>query len=498
MIHPKRYHPLKILFDLWELIRSLFFFVLILFVFNYGSDSFLVRYGRIIFYSVVALWILRIFYNWFVSKYALIDGAFYLYQGIFNKSERRIPFSKVHNIQRHRSFLHRLLKITSITFETSMSGADAAVKFEAISFIEVDRIETVMDDYRTSEENKDDVLASDEDHSAKKDLIRTLHFKPTLRDTIKAAFTSFSFLLLVPIIMTIYIKIDDVFDLDDKAEGIFESIIDSWWFIAGVAFVLIIASLAFGLIRAFIKYGKYEISSDDERIYITRGVINETAFSISKDKVQAVEINQSLIKRVLGLAEVRLISAGSLGEDDLEASSLYPFLPVGRAYAMIEEILPSYEVSTKMNRLPKRSLWIRILKPYWFWLIATGALFYFKPPVFNIDQAWWMISIALLIIIVMSRLLDFTNSRFTMNDQFIQFKTGSLETSLFITKRDKVVEVNVSQNKFQKSLGLASINMVNRAKPVHHTGIEDVPVDMADSFYTWYAGRMVEIEIERV
>lgn len=498
MIKPKRYHPLTIVFKLWEFVKSVFLFAIILFVFNGDSDSFVMHYGRIAFVVIVVISLGVIVYNWLTHKYMLKDGTFHLYQGLAKKTERRIPFSKVHNIQRHRSFLHRLFNITSITFETSMSGPESAVKFKAISLQQADEIEQDLNLYLEKDVTEEETLEPEESDNPKVTTDRTIHFKPTRKDTIKAAFTSFSFLLLIPIIFTFYIQLDDFFGLDDKAEGVFNTIISSWWFIALVIVALIIASIIFGLARAFIKYGKYEISSDDERIYITRGMVNELSFSIDKEKVQAIEITQSFTKRILGLAEVKLISAGSFGDDgsDIEASSLYPFLPVRKAYEMIHNILPLYSVSAEMSRLPRQSLWVRLLRPSWLFIIATGALLYFKPPILSFEQSWWMASILILILVTIARILDFVNTRYTINGQFIQLKSGSLETSLFISRRDKVVEIKVSRNKFQQLLGLSSIHMVNRAKPVHHTGMLDVPAELADSYYAWYAKREVKIDVE--
>lgn len=494
MNKPERYHPLTMLVNLWEFIKSLFFFAILLFVLNYGSDSMIVYYGRIIFYIAIVVGLFNIVYNWFIHTYQLVDESFYLYEGLFNKTERHIPFSKVHNVKRNRSFLHRLFKVTSISFETSMSGPDAAVKFKVISFVEAKQFELLM------KEKPDDVLDSSLEIEGEQEVKdqRTLHFSPTRKDTIKAAFTSFSFLLLLPILFTFYIKLDDVFDLDSKAEGVFNTIISSWWFIALVVILILAASLTFGFVRAFIKYGKYEITSDRERIFITRGMINEVSFSIAKDKVQAIEITQPFIKRVLGLAEVKLISAGSLGDDidQVEANSLYPFLPVKKAYVMIEELLPTYEVSTVMNRLPKKSLVIRLLRPSWLWIILTIGLVSFKPTVFTLENGWWLSSLAVLILIIGARYLNFVNTRFTIREGFIQFRSGSLGTVLFISKREKVVEIEVSRNKIQQLFGLASINMINRAKPVHHTGMTDVPLSVAHDFYNWYANRLVDITLE--
>ena len=84
-----------------------------------------------------------------------------------------------------------------------------------------------------------------------------------------------------------------------------------------------------------------------------------------------------------------------------------------------------------------------------------------------------------------------------LNGGFIQFKTGSLQTTMFVSKRKKVIEVEVSRSRLQKQLGLSTINMVNRSKPVHHTMIKDVPELMADAYRTWYIKRTEDIEIEK-
>lgn len=494
MSQRKRYSPLVILWDFWNFIKNSFFLI-ILFIINYGSESTFFKYGRIAFFVFWGITIISIILKWFTHKYQLDDVSFHIYQGIFNKFERTIPFSKVQNVQRKTSLFHRIFGVTSVTFETGMTGVDAAIKFEVISRKQAEEIEAWVTSPPVNDLNADS-LESTEEETIKQEITRTIHFTPTKKDILKASFTSLSFIALIPILLSLYFKISELFKIEDQAEGFFTSLMSTWWVIALIVSVLIVASVGFGILRSFLKYGKYEISSDNQRIYITKGVVDESAFAISKNKVQAIEINQTLMKRLLGLAEIKLISAGSIGEESLETNSLYPFLPVKKAYRMIGELLPSYEVTQAMERLPKKSFWIRMLKPSWFWMIVTIALFYFKPAILNIEGAWWIVSTALLVFIVISRLLDYYNTSYVLNGKFIQFKTGSLTTSTFISKRDKIVEVNVSRSKFQQLLGLASIGTINHAKPFHHAGVHDIPLEMADAFYTWYAGRMNEIEIK--
>jgi putative membrane protein len=122
-------------------------------------------------------------------------------------------------------------------------------------------------------------------------------------------------------------------------------------------------------------------------------------------------------------------------------------------------------------------------------------LYYFKPTLLGLEQIWWVLSFILLIWIYTLRVLDFYHTQYTLNEQFIQLKKGSFHTSLFISKRNKIIEIQVKYSFFQKYFGLASITTVNRAKPVHHNEICDVPADIARMVYKWYQGRTNEIEL---
>ena len=111
-----------------------------------------------------------------------------------------------------------------------------------------------------------------EEDDSKVSSTRVMHFKPTKKDTLKASFTSFSFLLLIPLIASLYFKINDIFHVEEEAEGVISEIFSSWWLVFGIIIFLVVASAAFGIVSTFLKYGKYEISSDVDRIYITKGV----------------------------------------------------------------------------------------------------------------------------------------------------------------------------------------------------------------------------------
>ncbi|MFA9556850.1 PH domain-containing protein [Evansella sp. AB-rgal1] len=502
MENAKRYHPYTMIFDFLGLIKGLFFAVLYLFVIQYNSESTFVLYGRYAFYAIVVIGMVYILLKWCFYKYYLDDTAFHIFSGIFVKKSQTIPFTKVQNVKRHTSIIHRFLRVTSIHFETGLSGEEARVAFGVVTKDTADRLEKQVGKNNDQEKSLDysvDMKLEQklEETFAPKEN-RRIHFTPTRKDTWKASFTSFSFLIIVPIIGTIYTNVKDVFGIGEHTEGFISTILNTWWSTFIVVLLLIVLSISLGIVYTFLKYGKYEIASDINKIYITKGLLEETTFSITKDRVQAIEINQPILKRMLGLAEVKLTCSGSFSLDskESETNSLYPFLPIEQAYSILSDLLPEYEITESMEKLPKKSLVVRLCKPYWFWIIATGAFFYFQPPIFSMEISWWLFSIILLLFIVSLRVLDFINTRFVLNENMIQCKSGSFSTSLYISKREKIIEVSLSRSLLQRKVGLATIGTMNRATPVQFNGVNDIPMELAGDFLNWYVDRRKEVEID--
>lgn len=492
MMKMHRYHPLTILFDLASFVKS-FGLLFILVIVNINSDSWLARIGRMLLLAAFILTILSSILKWFIHKYATDELAFYLRTGIFDKTERTVYYDKIQNVQRHTSFLHKVFGVTSVTFETGTSGMNSNIKFDVLKKAEAERLEMLVKEFSQSSKTAVEIdnQSSDELPTQAE---RVVHFTPTRKDTIKASFTSFSFLIILVIGASIFSKLNQLFDVEQYVEGWLADVLTSPWLIAGIIVVLIMLAVTIGIVWTFIKYGKYEIASDAQRVYISKGVLDESAFSIPKSRVQGVEITQSFMKRILGLAEVKLISAGDLGDDEKAVSTLYPFLPVKRAYLMITELLPNFEVSKQSNRLPKKSLAVRLLKPYWFWLVVTVLLSYFRPEVFNLHYGWLLVSISFLLLLVTFRVINYWHTTYVITNDFIQMSTGAFEKVTFLTRREKIIEVSIERTKLQQLTGLATIELINRAKPVRHESLKDVTIEEAKRFYQWYATRKVHIE----
>ncbi|WP_235988970.1 PH domain-containing protein [Aquibacillus kalidii] len=509
-----RYHPLTILYRIYQFVKNNLIIALLLFVIKRDSDFWLFEYGRYAFLVIVVWRLIYIVWSWFYETYEWEERTFYLKEGIFTKNTSSIPFSKIQNVTRQTTIFHKVFRLTSITFETAMDGVDDAITFEVVSkkhadfllkLVEVQTTEpdetnlkenqegTELDGSESDVENPDPKIKQDNES-------KVVHFTPTKRDLWKASFLSFSYLAFIPLLGGLFDEIQSFLPEEKELDGLLDQFLASKWLILLLVVVGVAIAVAIGVTRTMIRYGKYEISSNNTHIFINRGVLNESYFSIEKQKVQGLEITQSFLKRIVGLAEVKLVSSVNPNSEQsaVDVNSLYPFLPMNQAHELIQQLLPGYHVESGMKRLPRKSLWIKLLRPSWFWLLATGALFYFKPRVFGLESAWWIISVILFVWIYINRILDYVHTQYLVTNDQLQWRRGGLTSRLFITKRQKVIEMSISQSFVQKKFHVASLSTVNRSSPIHVEGIEDVPVEFATSFHNWYLERHDEVQYHHI
>lgn len=483
MTQKRRMHPLWMLLELVDLLKNSFFFFLFLFVIKYGSKSTFILLGRIGFFIFITVSLIEIFGKWITYRYEITESILHIYEGIFVKKHRDIALLRVQNSQTHTSFLLRLFRLTSLTLETATSGDEASVKFHVITKEELARIQSLVENVKEGIVEEQSTFEENcPEHTGRK-----VYFRASKRDVVKAAFTSFSFLIIFPIVASVYSKIDDVYSLKSTSKSIIVYFQSHWWVLIPILLIALVLSVMIGFINTYLKYGKFEISADDDRIYIHKGVLSESTFSITKDKVQAIQWQQSLLKRLLGMVEVKLLSAGSVGEEKFETNSLFPFLPVKEANALVEKLLPAYQISDEMQKLPKKALWVRMIRPSYLWIITTACLLYFK-------IQWAYLSGVLLIVVMLIRVFDYRYSRYLINDRFIQVRSGFFVMETFITRRVKVQEIEVTHSWLQRKFGLASIQFSNRGKPLHVSVLHDVPKELPSYFVSWYKNRAAEVK----
>jgi putative membrane protein len=476
----RRIHPLWIVYSITKSIKELVFFVFTFIVYKgSNSDSIFLKFAALSGVLYLIYIVVSILLEWLHFEYLFTEKEICIHEGRFIKESRYIPLERIQGISQNTPFFHRLFGLTSLLLDTGGTGNKSSVKLEMITYKEAERIQKFFShaDFHqdVSKSNVQTLETNIPEHSSRKK-----HYEMTSKEIFVASVTSLNLLIFISVLYTIYSNLNDFFSIDQYIDAVLSFFQKSWWLTAFGFFTLLILSMAYGWARNYIRYRNFEVTSDNERIFIKKGLFHQTEFSIPKDKVEAIILNTKLLKKMMGIVEVRIVSTGDGDDKEMKtANILFPFIDKNRALQLISEILPSFKVETEMVNLPRSAIFVKLVRSSYIWIVAA-VIFHFWPKL-------WYIPLALLVLMNTSQLLSGISSCYKLSGPFIQIQSGSFSTKLFITTRMKIEELKVTESVLQRTFGLASLEISTRSKSIQVSKISDIPKDIAISYYQWYA-----------
>jgi len=465
-----RFHPAFIAVELFSLLKGVGGFYVILFILKASSTATWVMIGRYLIVAITIIGIISTILKWFFHRYELRYNTIVIRNGIFVKNQHTVAIDKIHNHLSNSTFIHKWFGLTSLTLETAATGDLAPFQFPVITEREKARILAHIEPKHSEEIEETTVPLS---------LNKTVHFRSTKKDMLKASFTSLSFLAIFPLLSALYSNLANFFELEETAESALDYLLIHWWMLIVLFTIALGLSVVIGYIKTSIKYGNYMISDDNVRIYIEKGIGHYTSFSIQKHRVQAVIVEQSFLKRLLGLAAVKLVCVGDGSEPGQETSSLYPFMPKHEAYQLLQTILPGYHIEEYMKRFPVKVLWLKLLQPYYVTILAVIGLLLFK-------REWLWAAAVIFALSIANRILDYWFTSYIHHGRTVQIRKGGFTNETYVTHRERIQQITVSHSWLQRKFGVATISFANKANPLHISQLQGVSKEEAGTFFTWY------------
>lgn len=470
----KRQHPLWILYQIGLSVKEVIVPVLIFFVFNFRNEALWVKLGSIALILYIIFRIISILFQWKNHTYLFTDKNLEISEGRFIAHKKYITLNRIQSHQQQTSFLHRLLHLTSLSLITGTSSDNAVIKFEMITSEEAERIKRII------QERKTDTPEAANDFHEMQAQERKLHYQISSGEIFVIALTSVYVIAIFPILASIYFKVDELFTLDAIVSRVFSFLIGSWLMIAISLLVIVVFAISSGVIITYLRFGNYQVSSDKKQIYISRGILNKTFYTIPREKINGIIIEKSIPRRFFKIVKVKVVSLGDLfDESEVETDTLFPFIREGKLKQLLPEILPSFKLQEEMHDLPKQALFVNLIQPSYLLVIVTFLVFFFWPE-------FWFVPVIYAFSLIFYRIAKTYQAKYVQVEKWIQFQTGVLFTEIFLTKREKIDELEVSQSWIEQKLGLATITITSRAKPIHVSTLEHLPKETAIRYYYWF------------
>jgi putative membrane protein len=267
----------------------------------------------------------------------------------------------------------------------------------------------------------------------------------------------------------------------DRLAGADRSDLETFVLITGA---LLLASALISLVSTILVYWDFTALRQRDRLVITRGLLQTRRSVVPVARIQAVRIEENLIRRLFGLASLRVLTAGyGRGSgDEQQSSMLVPVADRQRCLAIAEAVLGSDGIrNAEVLPAPPRALARRLCFAA---IIGTGAIalgLAFREGAFA--AALPVLPLALGFEFLAWRALGHA-----IVGPHVLARSGALVRRTTVANHANIQHLILRRSPTQRPFGLSSVTL---AIPKAATSVIDVDREVAEQRFDDLAARLV-------
>ncbi len=430
--------------------------------------------------------------KWKRFVYWFEDGELRVEYGLFVKKKRYIPFERIQSLNYTEGIFHRPLGLVKVKVETAGTGklGQSEAELTAIYRAEADRIEQEMHLAKRGHAGKHaaaetgrvygPVLAAEPIETPEPQAKARVLYRMSMKELLMLATTSGGIGVVISGVALFLSQFAELIPYDAIYEEVMLFMRFGYLVVVLTVFAALLLAWVISVGMTLIAYHQFTIQVDDERIYITRGLLEKKKVSVPFKRVQGIKMTQNPLRQLFGYMAVTVESAGGTLTDKDEKIRLFPLVKQRHMKPVLDELFPEYDWSPELKKLPKRS------RPFFYrlsimWLIpAFAAAGYFFYPY----GLWALIFIP---VIVLIGIWQQRSAGFATNDRQLtaQFRGISLHRFYMMKKRIQVIVV--TRTFFQRRRDVASVHATIKSGMLGATAlVPHIARDDAEKLLAWY------------
>src|SRR6266545_2660244 len=377
--------------------------------------------------------------------YALDSSAMRIEEGVLARRRRLLPFDRIQQVDLVRKPLHRLLGVATLRVETAGGSGGSEADLEVIA------LAAAVQAPAGTAAGMEPTPA----RPAERVLVRLSPGQVAL-----AGLTSMRGVAALAVFGWVFQEAPR--SLIDRLTSRFDpqALAPSTPPALALAGLLVVA-LLLGLAAAssLVTDFGFVLARGGDNLVVRRGLLERREAVVPLARVQVVRVDESLLRRWLGFAAVRIQSAGSAGHGDATANHLsVPILPTARIDKLLGEVLPGAAPVPALLRPPpvarRRAIVRRVVPVLAVAVVLAVALW----PLDGLAQrAGVVVAFAAALLAVLAGEAAYRNLGHARHDGFLSARRGALNRSTAVVPVAKAQSVRVRSSFFQRRAGLATM-----------------------------------------
>ena len=399
--------------------------------------------------------------EWLRRTYALEGGALRLEEGVLARKLRAVPFDRIQQVDLVRKPLHRLLGVATLRVETAGGGSAAEVDLDVVTLAEARALRSRL---LQAKARLADAPAPVEAAAppAERVLLRLRLGEGMLAGSTGSRAAA-ALVVLGPL---------------SQASDWFPGLSD-WLFrrfdpgavtpttppaFLAVAVLAVVVWLGLAAASSVVTDHGFTLARVGDDLVVRRGLLERREAVLPLSRLQVVRIEESLLRRLLGLASIRIQSAGRTGGHDHTASRLaIPVLQRTEVNRVLGELLPGAAPVLRLLAPPpaaRRRAVTRSLRRTAVLLAAVAlALLLLTSPGTAVLSSAAVLVAAVLALAVAAGLAAYRNLGQAAGNGFLYARVGVAIRVTTVVPVAKAQSGSVRSSPFQRRSGLATLHV---------------------------------------
>lgn len=431
-----------------------------------------------------------------IYNYRFGDDELVIRDGILTKTERHIPYDRVHNVVLVRNPFHRMLGVASARVETAAGGKPEAV-MRVLSLEAVEELQRhTLGKQRPAIGSDPDGIVATEDGAtvATAPEALSVRLRVPAVELVRLGLISNRGLVVVAVLFSVLSQIQWWnYDWEgfyntarEIAPGLFtnsvtESLLQpgSWTprilIALGLIVLFVVALRVLSVAWYLVNYYGFTLEHEDKDLRTEFGLLTRVSSLIPVHRIQLLTTSASLLHRCFGRMEIDLETAGGMEEGDgtltgLLAESgikttrqwLVPIIGTDAANALVRSVMPEIDIDAVEWRpiSPKAAMRI-IKKSVLVVALITASLasvLAFAPVPGGGLLALWLPALALpLIYFAVTGWVR--HAAYALTETAIFFRSGWLARNISVVRFDKMQSVWLSESPFDRRHHMACVKV---------------------------------------
>lgn len=489
----RRLHPFSWLFVLITQLREVALPAIVLLVFGRGQWwEFVAMVGAL------ALALYSLIYS-FGFRYRIATSELVVREGIFDRTERHIPFARIQNIARRSNLLHRLFQVTELRLESG-GGLKPEAVMKVLPVRDADALVALLRARRGADEV--DVVAGQPPASTS--AVEPLLQLP-LPELVRLGLISNRGMVVVAGAFAAFWQFDPtsgkaafrpLFNFAEQIVGEVEAMHPSVlsMVVAGAAVLLLLfaALRLLSVVLAVLMHYDFRLERDGDRLGAGGGLLTHAHGSARVDRLQMLYVQETLLHRLFGRMSLKTDVAGGVRAYNDESGKLHWLAPIATP-AQVDGLIASILQVTPLSALPWRALHARAWRRRARWpmalslLLAAGLMAWFGAP--------GVLALLLVAWFAQSARGWAAFTRYALDDRVLAFRSGWWSRQYALIELDKLQVVELLQSPFDRRSGMATVRIDSMSTDGLGAGIRIpyLPVAEARALFAILSRRAAEV-----